>query len=501
MILEMPRVWFRNEQSLAQVVSDDNEVVAAARAENRGILFLTPHLGCFEITARYLARLMPMTVMFRPPRKDILAPLLETARNSSAVNAVPATMQGVREFVRALRRGESVGMLPDQAPGVGDGVWALRTHGLHHDAAGQAGHANGRAHHPDRGRAPAGRPWLAHPLCARAEPLPAEPEAQAALLNAAMETLIRRCPEQYLWSYNRYKTPRGRRRPRRPTRPRPPAEPERCSAVPVFHSYAMSNPKKTRTLVTLMKWFGRMRPSTRLRVGAALGWLALKLAKSRVRIVRKNLELCFPDQPEAVRERWVAEHFRALAQSIVDRGVLWYGTPEAVRELVTESGSERINDLTAQGRSVILLAPHFIGLDAAATRLTMEVPSAATMYTPQSDPHIDALVAAGRARFNEVFLVSRKDGVRDLVRHLRAPRPVYYLPDMDFGRQGAVFVPFFGVQAATLLATAQLAKKWDAAVLPVLDFWNPETGKYHAEVLPPLENFPGEDTLEKPPRA
>ena len=81
-----------------------------------------------------------------------------------------------------------------------------------------------------------------------------------------------------------------------------------------------------------------------------------------MRIVRKNLELCFPDQPEAVRERWVAEHFRALAQSIVDRGVLWYGTPEAVRELVTESGSERINDLTAQGRSVILLAPHFIGL-------------------------------------------------------------------------------------------------------------------------------------------
>ena len=69
-----------------------------------------------------------------------------------------------------------------------------------------------------------------------------------------------------------------------------------------------------------------------------------------MRIVRKNLELCFPDQPEAVRERWVAEHFRALAQSIVDRGVLWYGTPEAVRELVTESGSERINDLTAQGR-------------------------------------------------------------------------------------------------------------------------------------------------------
>ena len=73
--------------------------------------------------------------------------------------------------------------------------------------------------------------------------------------------------------------------------------------------------------------------------------------------------------------------------------VLWYGTPEAIKDMVTQSGAERINELTAQGRSVILLAPHFIGLDAAATRLTMEVPSAATMYTPQSDPHIDAVVA------------------------------------------------------------------------------------------------------------
>ena len=204
-------VWFRNEQSLAQVVSDDNEVVAAARAENRGILFLTPHLGCFEITARYLARLMPMTVMFRPPRKDILAPLLETARNSSAVNAVPATMQGVREFVRALRRGESVGMLPDQAPGVGDGVWApffgrmAYTMTLPGKLATQTGVpiilTAGE-------RLPGGRGWRIHYVRVP-EPLPAEPEAQAALLNAAMETLIRRCPEQYLWSYNRYKTPRG----------------------------------------------------------------------------------------------------------------------------------------------------------------------------------------------------------------------------------------------------------------------------------------------------
>lgn len=211
MMLEMPKVWFRNQESLGKVISDDDAVVQAARAERRGILFLTPHLGCFEITARYLARQMPMTVMFRPPRKQILAPLLESARNMSDVNAVPATMQGVREFVRTLRRGESVGMLPDQAPGVGDGVWApffgrmAYTMTLPGKLASQTGVAviltAGE-------RLPGGRGWRIHYVRVP-EPLPAEPQAQAALINAAMETLIRKCPEQYLWGYNRYKQPRG----------------------------------------------------------------------------------------------------------------------------------------------------------------------------------------------------------------------------------------------------------------------------------------------------
>ncbi|OZI33507.1 acyltransferase [Bordetella genomosp. 5] len=253
---------------------------------------------------------------------------------------------------------------------------------------------------------------------------------------------------------------------------------------------------KTRALTGLFTWFARLRPASRQRAGAFVGWLALRLGKSRVRIVRKNLDLCFPDVTSEQREQWVREHFRALGQSIVDRGVLWYGSPESIREMVTQTGADRINTLAASGRPVILLAPHFIGLDAAATRLTMEVPSGATMYTPQSDPDVDAIVRAGRARFNEVFLVSRKDGIRDLIRHFREARPVYYLPDMDFGRNGSVFVPFFGVQAATLVATAQLARKWNAAVLPILDFWDPATGKYHVEVLPELADFPGDDSLE-----
>ncbi|MDM9558898.1 MULTISPECIES: lysophospholipid acyltransferase family protein [Bordetella] len=228
MILEMPKVWFRSAESLSKVVSDDFHVVEAALAEGRGILFLTPHLGCFEITARYVAvaRRTPVTVMFRPPRIAALAPLLETARNTSGLKAVPATMQGVREFVRTLRRGESVGLLPDQAPGEGEGVWApffgrmAYTMTLPGKLAAQTQVAvivvAGE-------RLPRGRGWRVH-FARVPEPLPADPQAQAALFNAAMEGLIRRIPHQYLWSYNRYKTPRGA--------PPPPPAPAAETALP-----------------------------------------------------------------------------------------------------------------------------------------------------------------------------------------------------------------------------------------------------------------------------
>ncbi|ANN80762.1 lysophospholipid acyltransferase family protein [Bordetella flabilis] len=211
MIFEMPKVWFQGDRCLARVQSDDDHVVAAARAEKRGVLFMTPHLGCFEITARYLARQMPMTVMFRPPRQHALAPLLDAARNTSAMRAVPATTQGVREFVRALRRGESVGMLPDQAPGKGEGVWAPFFGRMAYTVTlpGKLALQTGVPVILTAGeRLPGGRGWRIHYVRVP-EPLPENPEAQAALFNAAMETLIRRFPEQYLWSYNRYKTPRG----------------------------------------------------------------------------------------------------------------------------------------------------------------------------------------------------------------------------------------------------------------------------------------------------
>src|SRR5690606_35204106 len=211
MLMALAKGCLRSEQTLASTICDYCAMVEQALAVRRGLLYLTPHLGCFEIAGRYQPLHGPITVMFRPPRKDILAPVMESARNTSALRAVPATMQGVREFVRALKRGEAVGMLPDQAPAQGDGVWApfFGRPAYTMTLAGKLAAQTGVAVILTAGeRLPRGKGWRIHYL-RLPDPFPTDPLEQATLINQTMESLIRRFPEQYLWSYNRYKIPAG----------------------------------------------------------------------------------------------------------------------------------------------------------------------------------------------------------------------------------------------------------------------------------------------------
>ena len=253
---------------------------------------------------------------------------------------------------------------------------------------------------------------------------------------------------------------------------------------------------RMRLLIGVFGYVANLSLHKRLRIGAVLAKLSPWLIGRRVAIVERNLELCFPERSAAERRAMQSAHLRALAQSFVDRSVFWFGSPETIREMITVTGHEQVPGLIAQHGSVLLLAPHFVGLDAAATRLTMQGPEGATLYSPQSNPDIDALVRLGRSRFNVVHLVSRRDGIRALLRYINDHLPVYYLPDMDFGRRGAVFAPFFGLGAATQTSTAQIAGKWKLPVLPVLCFWDAVTGHYHVEVRAPLADFPGDDSPE-----
>lgn len=213
MILETPKVWLEPTSCLAKCSSQDEAIVQTALAEQRGILYLTPHLGCFEITARALIKHGPITVMYRPPRQAFIEPAMQISRNMEGLNAVPASVRGIREFLRALKRGEAVGMLPDQVPSTGDGLWvpffgkAAYTMTL---AAKLALQANVPVVLTAGERLPKGKGWRIHYLRLNIDTQPnSKPsiEDMVYAINAAMEQLIRRFPEQYLWSYNRYKIP------------------------------------------------------------------------------------------------------------------------------------------------------------------------------------------------------------------------------------------------------------------------------------------------------
>lgn len=251
---------------------------------------------------------------------------------------------------------------------------------------------------------------------------------------------------------------------------------------------------KSWCLVTLFQGLAKMPHRGRQVLGRLLGAITPMLVPRRAHIVRCNLALCFPEKSAFERQKMLRAHFRVLAQTFVDRGVLWLGTAAQVRELVTVSGLEKARFYTDNTRPVMLLAPHFVALDAAASRLTLAGPRGATMYTPQSDPDVDALVRLGRGRFHEVHLVSKKEGVRRLIRLIRKGVPTYYLPDMDFGIKGGVFVPFFGVPAATQTATAQMARLFDLPVLPVLSAWDAKTGRYHVTIGDEINLFENADT-------
>ncbi|MCL5741483.1 MAG: lysophospholipid acyltransferase family protein [Betaproteobacteria bacterium] len=213
MVAELPRLWLGAPLPCAMV---GEACVEQAYAAGRGIVFLTPHQGCFELSAQAAARHWsaergPITVLYRPARQPWLARVMETARNRPGMLAVPTTLSGVRQMIKALRRGEAVGLLPDQVPPDGQGVWSPF---FGHDAytmtlavrlAQQTSAAVLLARCE---RLPWGRGFVTHfePLSA---PLDERLDAAVLQINQAMEHLIRQCPEQYLWGYARYKQPRA----------------------------------------------------------------------------------------------------------------------------------------------------------------------------------------------------------------------------------------------------------------------------------------------------
>jgi KDO2-lipid IV(A) lauroyltransferase len=229
------------------------------------------------------------------------------------------------------------------------------------------------------------------------------------------------------------------------------------------------------------------------RFGQALGIVLWRLAGPRRRVVDVNLALCFPDLDVAARKRLAQQHFMVLGRSLLERGLLWWASDVRLEKIINIDGIDRVYTLQRAGIPVILLAPHFVGLDIGGTRLTMCFDSVSIYARQKKNPLLDRWLYHGRSRFGDQLLLSRQDGVRGTLRAMRAGRPFYYLPDMDYGRKDAIFAPFFGVEAATITGLSRLARLAGARVLPCVTRMLPGGGGYVVEIGAPWENFPSAD--------
>jgi KDO2-lipid IV(A) lauroyltransferase len=211
-IVELPFIWCADPKRVSRHATDENWAIVQNELDaGRGIVFLTPHLGCFEIVAQEIALRTELMVMYRPPKKEALKPLIEGARARDNLLLAPATMSGVRMLAKFLKKGKPIGLLPDQVPQEGEGVWAkffgrdAYTMTLPAKLA-QLGDATIIVTYAER--LPGGRGYVIR-FVPFDGTLDGDAAQQAQAINSAMERLIARNPSQYYWSYNRYKVPAG----------------------------------------------------------------------------------------------------------------------------------------------------------------------------------------------------------------------------------------------------------------------------------------------------
>lgn len=226
-----------------------------------------------------------------------------------------------------------------------------------------------------------------------------------------------------------------------------------------------------------------------------LGWLLGQalyvLARSRRRVTWVNLRLCFPDWSEQRTRAVAVGTFVHFAQAWLDRAWLWHASPKVNLRRLRITGAL---DALAGEAPVVIFAPHFMGLDAGWTALTQQVPRKfTTIYTNQANQVVDRWILRGRQRFSRARLFGRIAGVKAIVAALREGEPLYLLPDMNFGPEESIYVPFYGVVAATVPSLSRFAKLGRAKVVPVVTRMT-RTG-YQVEILPAWSGFPTDDVV------
>jgi Kdo2-lipid IVA lauroyltransferase/acyltransferase len=228
-------------------------------------------------------------------------------------------------------------------------------------------------------------------------------------------------------------------------------------------------------------------------IGAAFGMALYFLHGPRRRVVRINIERCFPSLSRAEQGRVVRRHFRAFGQSLTDIPIAWWAGPRRLRRLVRYRDRHYFDEALAAGQSVILLAPHFLGLEIGGVRLSLDAPLV-TVFRHPDNRLVRAVMQRARARFG-ARLIEHNRLFTSMVRAIKSGTPLYYLPDQDAGRRHSVFAPFFGVPAATFTALSRLAEMTNAVVIPCITYRRRWGRGYETVFRPPLTDFPSGDPL------
>ncbi len=241
-----------------------------------------------------------------------------------------------------------------------------------------------------------------------------------------------------------------------------------------------------RLWIALINTTARWSVTARARLARTLAAVLWWVARSRRHVALANLRACFPQWTEAERERVARACFCNIARSVLDHAVLWQGTRTDVETLVRVQGTPHL--LNPELRPLIMVAPHFVGLDAGGLRVNTLV-RGASIYARQSNAVWDAWLLKARQRFNNPVLLARGADMRGVVRALKEGLPLYYLPDMDNGPHASLFVPFFGVSAATVPMVSRLARMLNAKVIMAVTEMTAEG--YVLHLTAPWEHFPG----------
>lgn len=228
-----------------------------------------------------------------------------------------------------------------------------------------------------------------------------------------------------------------------------------------------------------------------LRLGRGLGALTYRLAGSRRRIARRNLELCFPDLSAAEREHLVRENFASMGIAFFEMAISWWWPRRRLSRLAHIEGLEHLRRAQAEGRGVILMALHFTTLEIGAALLGQRQ-TIDGMYREHANPVFDYVQRRGRERHNADATAIEREDIRAMLKVLRAGRAIWYAPDQDYGRKQSLFVPLFGIPAATVTATTKFARLGKAQVMPFIQTRLADGSGYRLTIHPPLADFPGE---------